>query len=629
MRKGKMAAPLAHTPPFPAAQYPCANEGGGGQDGNSANNLTYFGQHMDLNSAEYCKRQRVYMSPGLWAELDADPQRGLALMDLAAAQQAQEAEQFRLRQQQQPQREPQGHDGSKGGYLEAQRGHMQHAWVAEEAGETAMDTGDEGRDKEEDVARFFADTSPAATATLADFPSTRTNISTTGQARAQDDWPMPTPPLPSKSGWSGMEPSSEGLSAPPPGGHIRSSKTTDDVVSTIYRPLLMTGTTPNSTSSIFCRNTACNPHADQIILCMASVLQVQMLHDKEPANTNQALRDKFRCFEPPLPVATGEAGRGEGVVAMEGQGPTESQGEEEVTVEEIHCFIEGIFKRARFSPECNIIALVYINRVISTTSLPLHARNWRAVVLVALLLAQKVWDDRCIALSSFSPHLPDFPLERIRLVERKFLELLQYRATVTQALYTRYYFELRALFEKLLEQESISRDFPLKPMTIWQARKLELCSDSFGLCIRQASSNLSPVSANGSSSNSSHRSSVGSSAAAKATGSLPQPHSPVGPFAPGERATAAGGPLRGIPALMDSSTSVLPTPPSSHSLAARHASSISTASFSTASSSSRSRKPRPVTSDLARRSPWTPLPQSLSPTYEDITYTPKGRYVQS
>ena len=64
--------------------------------------------------------------------------------------------------------------------------------------------------------------------------------------------------------------------------------------------------------------------------------------------------------------------------------------EEEVTVKKIHHFIEGIFKRARFSAECNIIALVYINRIISTTHLPLHARNWRAVVLVALTLAQKV-----------------------------------------------------------------------------------------------------------------------------------------------------------------------------------------------------------------------------------------------
>lgn len=49
----------------------------------------------------------------------------------------------------------------------------------------------------------------------------------------------------------------------------------------------------------------------------------------------------------------------------------------EVTVEEIHRFIEGVFTRGRFSAECNIIALVYINRVISGTGMPLHQGNWK------------------------------------------------------------------------------------------------------------------------------------------------------------------------------------------------------------------------------------------------------------
>lgn len=37
--------------------------------------------------------------------------------------------------------------------------------------------------------------------------------------------------------------------------------------------------------------------------------------------------------------------------------------------------------------------------------------------------------------------------------------------------YTRYYFELRSLYEKLLEHENISREFPLKPLALWQVRK--------------------------------------------------------------------------------------------------------------------------------------------------------------
>lgn len=40
-------------------------------------------------------------------------------------------------------------------------------------------------------------------------------------------------------------------------------------------------------------------------------------------------------------------------------------------------FIERLFNLAHFSTECNIIALVYINRVIALTSMPLHKKNWK------------------------------------------------------------------------------------------------------------------------------------------------------------------------------------------------------------------------------------------------------------
>lgn len=42
------------------------------------------------------------------------------------------------------------------------------------------------------------------------------------------------------------------------------------------------------------------------------------------------------------------------------------------------------------SPECCIICLVYINRLIAFTGMPLHPTNWRPLVLCSLLVAQKV-----------------------------------------------------------------------------------------------------------------------------------------------------------------------------------------------------------------------------------------------
>jgi hypothetical protein len=66
-------------------------------------------------------------------------------------------------------------------------------------------------------------------------------------------------------------------------------------------------------------------------------------------------------------------------------------------IEQVYKFVRSIFEVAQFSPECNVIALVYINRLLAFAKMPLHRKNWRPVVLSALLLAQKVWDDECLA----------------------------------------------------------------------------------------------------------------------------------------------------------------------------------------------------------------------------------------
>lgn len=49
------------------------------------------------------------------------------------------------------------------------------------------------------------------------------------------------------------------------------------------------------------------------------------------------------------------------------------------SVDCIYKFLSRIYREARYSPECHIIALVYINRVLATTELLLTLRNWRCV----------------------------------------------------------------------------------------------------------------------------------------------------------------------------------------------------------------------------------------------------------
>jgi hypothetical protein len=156
------------------------------------------------------------------------------------------------------------------------------------------------------------------------------------------------------------------------------------------------------------------------------------------------------------------------------------------SVDHIYAYVNRIYSMARFSPECCIISLVYLNRIISCANLPLHASNWRALVLASLILAQKVWDDKSLATSTFAKIVPVYSKAQIHMFELRFLELLQYQAVVNQGLYARYYFELRDLFEHLMKQRDDDNNqtpvtFSLQPLSLWRAKQLELYSDSFRL----------------------------------------------------------------------------------------------------------------------------------------------------
>ena len=141
------------------------------------------------------------------------------------------------------------------------------------------------------------------------------------------------------------------------------------------------------------------------------------------------------------------------------------------SVDNIYEFMKALYDCAKFSPECCIICLVYINRLIAFTGLPLCPTNWRPLILCSLLVAQKVWDDKYLSNADFAYIYPFFVTEEINALEQKFLELLQYNVTVKSALYAKYYFELRALFKN-------ESEFPLTPLDVDQQQQLESRSAS-------------------------------------------------------------------------------------------------------------------------------------------------------
>jgi hypothetical protein len=87
-----------------------------------------------------------------------------------------------------------------------------------------------------------------------------------------------------------------------------------------------------------------------------------------------------------------------------------------------------------------------------------HLNNWDKILLCALLVAQKIWDDVALSNNDF-PLLwqQAFPgntgleinLADVNRMERTFLEVMHYDVNVTRSTYTQFYFELNALTASL------------------------------------------------------------------------------------------------------------------------------------------------------------------------------------
>jgi len=52
--------------------------------------------------------------------------------------------------------------------------------------------------------------------------------------------------------------------------------------------------------------------------------------------------------------------------------------------------MKSIFAVARFSAECLVITLLYLERARSLTSVSIRESNWQPLLLAAIIVAQKV-----------------------------------------------------------------------------------------------------------------------------------------------------------------------------------------------------------------------------------------------
>jgi len=219
----------------------------------------------------------------------------------------------------------------------------------------------------------------------------------------------------------------------------------------------------NSTSSIYISSTLVKPDTDEVVFCIAAVI-----HDRIQQGEVQSVdeRHRFPFFSEdnnPLYATPAERGSDDS-----GSDSSMKRTRREVPTEDmIFHTIRSVYECARIPAECLIVSLVYIERLIAVSGCPMLVTSWRPILLSALILAQKVWDDRSLHNLDFSVFCPMFTLREINFLEKKFLELIDYDVSISASLYASYYFQLRTLCQR------VDREFALKPMDVDTAAKLE------------------------------------------------------------------------------------------------------------------------------------------------------------
>ena len=101
-------------------------------------------------------------------------------------------------------------------------------------------------------------------------------------------------------------------------------------------------------------------------------------------------------------------------------------------------FMADIIILTKMEKEVIVLSLIYIERLIFNTGLLLTSRNWRRILLTAMIISSKVWDDNSFENDHFSQVFANLGVNEINTLERIFLELINYKVYVKQSEYFKY-----------------------------------------------------------------------------------------------------------------------------------------------------------------------------------------------
>jgi hypothetical protein len=144
----------------------------------------------------------------------------------------------------------------------------------------------------------------------------------------------------------------------------------------------------------------------------------------------------------------------------------------------VYKYCKYVVIAAKMEKEIPILALVYLERLLTRTGILMNELNWRRLILVTMCVASKIWDDDSLENEHFPKVMQDVTGQEINTFERVFLDLIGYDLVIKGAEYAKYYFILRTIAQNNKIQ------MPLQPLSVKQILKLQKTSNEAELQMR-------------------------------------------------------------------------------------------------------------------------------------------------
>ncbi|KAG0067135.1 hypothetical protein BGZ89_006447 [Linnemannia elongata] len=179
----------------------------------------------------------------------------------------------------------------------------------------------------------------------------------------------------------------------------------------------------NSTSSLYIDSTMLKSDVDETLRAVATVLydKVLLSHKQNDCRTERIVNSS--SYQPSERVLMSQA--------------------------DIFDFMRFIFDCGQnLGAENAIITLIYVERMTELGNLSFHAINWRRLLLGALILSIKVWEDLAVFNSDVCAIFEGLSVKDVNALERFSMAKLQYNVSVKRSVYAAYYFRLRDVSEQ-------------------------------------------------------------------------------------------------------------------------------------------------------------------------------------